>query len=149
MHADGLLRVFFFFHDKILSIMEKGPSEARDDKMDNKRGPASPPPPSGGHRLGLLHFLWKTGTGPRGSSCQLRSLTSLASPAPTPASLPLCRCSLLLLFSLWRRLNAALYPRAATVLHPDTTGRASSGFCGASAASVLFEMRTVISEGCE
>lgn len=25
-------------------LMEKDPSKARDDKMDNKRGPAGPPP---------------------------------------------------------------------------------------------------------
>lgn len=42
VHADGLL--WLFFHDKSLSIMEKGPSEPKDDKMDNKRGPASPLP---------------------------------------------------------------------------------------------------------
>lgn len=133
--ANALGLLWVFFHDKILSVMQRGPSEARDDKMDNKRGPAGPPS-SGGHRLGLLHFLWKTGTGPRGSSCQLRSLTSLASRALPPTPLPLCRCSLLLLFSLLRRLNAGFYPRPATVLHPDTAGQASSGFCCASA--VLF-----------
>lgn len=80
--------------------MKKGPSKAGDDKVDNKRG-ATRSPSSGGRRLGLLHFLWKTCTGPRGSSCQLRSLNSLASLTLTPSSLsPPLSISLFLLSSV-------------------------------------------------
>ena len=88
-------------------VRRKGPSKAGDDKVDNKRG-ATSSPSSGGHRLGLLHFLWKTGTGPRGSSCQLCSLTSVASLAlvPNSLSLPLSislSCALILSVSEMKR----------------------------------------------
>lgn len=130
-----------FFHDKILTVMQRGPSEARDDKMDNKRGPASPPLLWGPQiRPPALPLENRHRTQRKLLSAVLPHLAGLSCSASClPPSLPLL--SFLLMFSLLRRLNAGSIHRPATVRHPDTTGQASSGLCDASGVSLVVLIR--------
>lgn len=125
-----------FFHDKILSVMQRGPSEARDDKMDNKRGPASPPLLWGPQiRPPALPLENRHRTQRKLLSAVLPHLAGLSCSASClPPSLPALFFTYVLSAE---EIKRRLHPWPATVRHPDTTGQASSGLCDASGASLV------------
>lgn len=113
-------------------------SKAGDDRADNKRGPPGPPPLGLQIRPLALPLENRLQTQRKLLSAALPHLSGLSQ---SKSELPLSTTVYLPLsfpYSVSEMKHRPFHPQLATVLHPDTTGQPSSGYCSLSRWHLFF-----------